>query len=55
MSAVRVSSATRFTNTVSHKLIRCALDGVKDSNEEIVRCHTSSATALTEILQQKAC
>ena len=44
-----------FTNTVSHKMIRCALDGVKDSNAEIVRCHTSSATALTEILQQKAC
>ena len=45
-----------FTNTVSHKMIRPRPpDGVKDSNAEIVRCHTSSATALTEILQQKAC
>ena len=34
-----------FTNTVSHKMIRCALD-------EVVRCHTSSGTALTEILMQ---
>ena len=38
-----------FTNTVSHKMIRCALDEVKT---EIVRCHTSSGTALTEILMQ---
>ena len=38
-----------FTNTVSHKMIRCALDEVGD-HTEIVRCHTSSGTALTEIL-----
>ena len=37
-----------FTNTVSHKMIRCALD-----ETEIVRCHTSSGSALTEILMQK--
>ena len=33
-----------FTNTVSHKMIRCALDEV-GSGTEIVRCHTSSGTA----------
>ena len=36
-----------FTNTVSHKMIRCALDEVGNGTE-IVRCHTSSGTALTE-------
>ena len=41
-----------FTNTVSHKMIRCALDEV-GSSTEIVRCHTSSGTALTEILEEK--
>ena len=42
-----------FTNTVSHKMIRCALDEV-GSGTEIVRCHTSSGAALTEILEQEA-
>lgn len=42
-----------FTNTVSHKMIRCALDEVDALNTEIVRCHTSSSTALMEILSQK--
>ena len=37
-----------FTNTVSHKMIKCALDEVDASQTEIVRCHTSSGTALTE-------
>ena len=41
-----------FTNTVSHKMIRCALDEVNEQETEIVRCHTSSGTALTEILIQ---
>ena len=39
-----------FTNTVSHKMIKCALDEVDASETEIVRCHTSSGYALTEIL-----
>ena len=42
-----------FTNTVSHKMIKCALDEVDASQTEIVRCHTSSGTALTEILACK--
>ena len=41
-----------FTNTVSHEMIRCALDEV-GNHTEIVRCHTSSGTALTEILEEK--
>ena len=41
-----------FTNTVSHKMIRCALDEV-GSGTEIVRCHTSSGTALSGILEEQ--
>lgn len=40
-----------FTNTVSHKMIRAAVEETKGSKTEIVRCHTSSKTALSEILQ----
>ena len=41
-----------FTGTVSHKMIRTAVDGAKGSRTEVVRCHTSSKTALEEILQE---
>ena len=34
------------------KQIGCALDEVNEQETEIVRCHTSSGTALTEILMQ---
>lgn len=43
-----------FTNTVSHKMVRCVLAEAEKSNANIVRCHTSSKTALGEILE-KAC
>lgn len=42
-----------FTNTVSHKLVKCALDGTKGTNTEVVRCHTSSGSALNDILMAK--
>lgn len=42
-----------FTNTVSHKMIQCALDGTKGKSTEIVRCHSSSQAALMEILEQR--
>ncbi len=41
-----------FTNTVSHKMIHCAVDEATKCNADIVRCHTSSATALNEILKE---
>lgn len=41
-----------FTSTVSHKMIRCVQDAVDESRTDIVRCHTSSSTALTEILER---
>ena len=39
-----------FTNTVSHKMVRCALEEAKKGDIEVVRSHTSSGTALNEIL-----
>ena len=44
-----------FTSTVSHKMIRCVLDEVDSSRPDIVPCHTSSGSALTEILEQRCC
>lgn len=40
-----------FTNTVSHKMVKCALTEAEKKNTNIVRCHSSSANALTEILK----
>ena len=42
-----------FTNTVSHKMVRAAVEGARGTRTEVVRCHTSSGTALTEILEEK--
>ena len=41
-----------FTNTVSHKMVKCALDEVGASTD-IVRCHTSSGNALNGILESR--
>ncbi len=41
-----------FTNTVSHKMVITATGEAKRNNTEIVRCHSSSGTALAEILDQ---
>lgn len=41
-----------FTNTMSHKMMRCALNEVKNMNIPIARCHTSSASALKTILDE---
>ncbi len=42
-----------FTNTVSHKMVKCALDEAKRSNAQVVRCHTSSSAALIDILERQ--
>ena len=39
-----------FTNTVSHKMVRCAVEEAGRCNACVVRCHTSSKNALEEIL-----
>ncbi|MCI8597825.1 MAG: DUF2325 domain-containing protein [Lachnospiraceae bacterium] len=40
-----------FTNTVSHKMVKCAIEEAKRNHTEVVRCHTSSRAALEEILK----
>ena len=39
-----------FTNTVSHKMVKTAVDEAKKNNVQVVRCHTSSGSALENIL-----
>ena len=43
-----------FTNTVSHKMVKTALDEAKKKRIEVVRCHTSSKAALEQILKDHA-
>ena len=40
-----------FTNTVSHKMVKCALNQAEKSNVEVIRCHSSSQKALGSILE----
>lgn len=44
-----------FTNTVSHKMVRCAVAEAEKQNANIVRSHTSSGSALNDILQKACC
>lgn len=41
-----------FTNTVSHKMVRSALDQTKGQVIKTVRSHTSSMNALRSILKE---
>lgn len=40
-----------FTNTVSHKMVKCALNEAERCNADVVRSHTSSKSALIKILE----
>jgi len=39
-----------FTNTMSHKMVECAVSELKGTGTTIVRCHSSSMSALRNIL-----
>lgn len=41
-----------FTNTVSHKMVRTAMEEAKRKNIDVIRCHTSSSAALESILKE---
>ncbi len=41
-----------FTNTVSHKMIRTAVEEAKRNKIKIARIHSSSAAALTNVLAE---
>lgn len=43
-----------FTNTVSHKMVRCALSETKGQKTKIARAHSSSMAALRKILEEHA-
>lgn len=40
-----------FTNTVSHQLVKSAIAEGEKANVDIIRCHTSSGSALNNILE----
>lgn len=40
-----------FTNTVSHKMVNSAVSEAKRNNIRIARTHSSSAAALTDVLE----
>jgi hypothetical protein len=41
-----------FTNTVSHKMVKCAVEEAKKKEADVVRCHSSSGSALKQILEE---
>lgn len=41
-----------FTNTMSHKMVTCALSQTKGQGTKIARCHSSSMSALKNILAE---
>ncbi len=41
-----------FTNTVSHKMVRCAMSNLKGSETIVARSHSSSMAALKSILDE---
>ena len=41
-----------FTNTVSHKMVICAVQEAKKNNVPVVRIHSSSASALQQALSE---
>ena len=41
-----------FTSTVSHKMVRNALNVTKGRNVKVIRSHTSSISALKNILEE---
>ena len=43
-----------FTNTVSHKMVYCALSEMKGGETKVVRSHSASKAALRAILQEHA-
>ncbi len=42
-----------FTSTVSHKMVHSALKAAEKGGADVVRSHTSSASALQEILKSR--
>ena len=43
-----------FTDTISHKMVQCAMSELQGSSTKIVRSHSSSRAALKAILNEHA-
>ncbi len=43
-----------FTDTISHKALRCAMNGAKGKKTIVARAHSSSMAALKSILEEYA-
>lgn len=41
-----------FTNTVSHQMVKSAVIEAEKANADVIRCHTSSKSALNDILEK---
>ena len=41
-----------FTNTVSHQMVKSAAPEAEKANADVIRCHTSSKSALNDILEK---
>ena len=41
-----------FTNTVSHQMVKSAVTEAEKANVDVIRCHTSSKSALNDILEK---
>lgn len=41
-----------FTNTVSHQMVKSAVNEAEKANADVIRCHTSSKSALNDILEK---
>lgn len=41
-----------FTNTMSHKMLQCVKSNIKSESTRVAHCHSSSVTALKNILQE---
>ena len=41
-----------FTSTVSHKMVNCAVEEAKRKSIPVCRCHSSSASALQNVLRE---
>ena len=41
-----------FTNTVSHQMVKSAVTEAEKANADVIRCHTSSKSALNDILEK---
>lgn len=44
-----------FTNTVSHKMVKTAVDEAKKNNVQVVRCHTSSGSGTGKYSERVCC